>query len=205
MTGYDGEVIRQARPDDAAALDDICIRTALAGEDATGLVSDDQLWCDVYERPYLELEPELAFVADDPGAGVVGYVIGTADSVAFARRFRAEWLPRAAVRHPAGPRPDPRENYLVRDLHDPERGLRPELAAYPAHLHIDLLPTAQGRGWGRLLVATFLAALRERDVPALHLSYAPGNTRAAAFYAHLGFRPVLGLDHHVWLPTDARL
>lgn len=202
---HDGPVIRSARPEDAAALDDICIRTALAGEDATGLLPDDHLWCDVYERPYLELEPDLAFVVDDPDAGVVGYVIGTADSTAFARRFRTEWLPRAGLRHPPGPRPEAREDELVRALHDPERGLRPELAGYPGHLHIDLLPAAQGRGWGRRLIATFVAAVRERGVPAVHLGHAPENARAAAFYAHLGFQPVPGLDHHLWLATDAPL
>lgn len=201
-------VIRPARPDDAAALDEICIRTALAGQDATGLLPDDHLWSDIYALPYLELEPDLAFVVevtDGPAPGVVGYVLGAADTADFVRRFRAEWLPRAALRHPEGPRESEREAQLVRDLHHPERALRPELAPYPAHLHIDLLPQAQGQGWGRRLVATLLAALRERDVPAVHLGFAPDNQRAAAFYAHLGFRPVPGLEHHVWLPTDARL
>ncbi len=33
----------------------------------------------------------------------------------------------------------------------PERMLIPELADYPAHLHIRLLPEFQGQGWGRQL------------------------------------------------------
>jgi ribosomal protein S18 acetylase RimI-like enzyme len=77
-----------------------------------------------------------------------------------------------------------------------------ELAAYPAHLHIDLLPAAQRRGYGRRLIDALRAALAERGVPGLHLSYDPANTSARAFYDRLGFRelpsstptaPLLGL------------
>ena len=40
----------------------------------------------------------------------------------------------------------------------------PYAAEYPAHLHIDLLPELQGQGWGRRLIDTLVAALRERGV-----------------------------------------
>ncbi len=68
--------------------------------------------------------------------------------------------------------------------------LVPEVAAYPAHLHIDLLPDWQGRGHGRALMRTFLDALRARGVPAVHLSMVTGNTAARAFYDRLGFHEI---------------
>ena len=43
-------------------------------------------------------------------------------------------------------------------------GAEPYAEDYPAHLHIDLLPEVQGQGWGRLLIATLVDALRERGV-----------------------------------------
>lgn len=43
----------------------------------------------------------------------------------------------------------------------------PEVAAYPAHLHIDLLPDWQGKGHGRALMHKLLQALRRKGVPAV--------------------------------------
>ena len=76
-----------------------------------------------------------------------------------------------------------------------------ELADHPAHLHINLLPGYQGRGHGRTLMTTFLAALRARGVPAVHLGVASANTGARAFYARMGFTeiPVAGAGGGVYL------
>jgi ribosomal protein S18 acetylase RimI-like enzyme len=63
-------------------------------------------------------------------------------------------------------------------------------AAYPAHLHIDLLPELQGRGIGRRLIDTVLDRLREASVPGVQLGVDPRNTSAQAFYTRLGFAPL---------------
>ena len=72
--------------------------------------------------------------------------------------------------------------------HHPERLLIPEVDVYPAHLHIDLLPEAQGSGLGRRLIETERAALAARCVPAVHLTMVDENRGARAFYDRLGFR-----------------
>ncbi|MES1169890.1 MAG: GNAT family N-acetyltransferase, partial [Leifsonia sp.] len=69
----------------------------------------------------------------------------------------------------------------------PERMLIPELADYPAHLHIDLLPEAQGQGLGRRLIETLLDELAAAGATGVHLDMDPANTGAGAFYARLGF------------------
>jgi ribosomal protein S18 acetylase RimI-like enzyme len=74
--------------------------------------------------------------------------------------------------------------------HRPERMLLPELAGHPAHLHIDLLPAYQGRGFGRLLIQHLLASLADAGVPAVHLGMTPGNVAARAFYERLGFTEI---------------
>ncbi|EPJ41268.1 hypothetical protein STAFG_1696 [Streptomyces afghaniensis 772] len=84
-------------------------------------------------------------------------------------------------------------------LHDPERMVLPELVAYPAHLHIDLLPEWQGRGHGRRLMRTFLATLQDKGVPAVHLAMATANTRATGLLRPRGLprarRPRARLGH----------
>jgi ribosomal protein S18 acetylase RimI-like enzyme len=75
---------------------------------------------------------------------------------------------------------------------------------YPAHLHIDLLPRAQGHGLGRALVTTLTDALRERGVPGLHLGVDPANTGALAFYARIGMVPVPTADGGTVQALDLR-
>ncbi|MFC1420556.1 GNAT family N-acetyltransferase [Streptacidiphilus cavernicola] len=187
-------VVRLYQPGDRAAMDDVCARTADAGGDSRETFPDLQLLSSIFAAPYAVLEPELAFVLDD-GERAVGYIVGTADTPAFVKRFRGEWLPAVADRYPA-PTTEPTaepvtpSEGMVRLMHWPERMLVPELAAYPAHLHIDLLPEHQRSGHGRELMAAFLNALSERGVPAVHLGMLSSNTPARAFYDRLGFHEI---------------
>ena len=168
-------VIRAAGPADRDALYEICRLTGDAGEDASDLYADPDLLGELWVGPYLALEPELAFVAADE-RGPVGYVLGAADTAAFESACEEVWWPERRERHPEPP------------------ATRAEvLAEYPAHLHINLHPRAQGQGFGRRLIDTLFGALRARDVTGVHLGVAAANRRAIGFYTHLGFQP-LGLD-----------
>ncbi|WP_219416225.1 GNAT family N-acetyltransferase [Pseudonocardia nigra] len=184
-------IIRPYAPADRAAVADICVRTGDVGEDASALYPDRDLLPNIFALPYVELEPEFAFVANDDGQAV-GYIVGTADTPRFVRRFRQEWLPRLAERYPplTGEPTTPTEG-MVNLMHDPERMLVPQVADHPAHLHIDLLPGHQGAGLGRALMTTFLRALGAAGVPAVHLEMASANTRARAFYDRMGFREIV--------------
>ncbi|MEV5433665.1 GNAT family N-acetyltransferase [Streptomyces sp. NPDC052701] len=183
--------IRPYRAEDAPALDDICIRTGHNGQDSRPFYADPGIFPVIFAAPYARLEPDLAFVLDDGRGRAVGYVLGTADTARFAESFRTAWLPRVAERYPApsGP-PRTRDEVMAHLLHHPERMVLPELSAYPAHLHIDLLPEWQGRGHGRRLVRTFLQALQDKGVRAVHLGMASANTPARAFYDRLGFHVI---------------
>lgn len=183
--------IRPYQPRDREAVHDICVRTAHNGGDSREIYPDLMLMPSIFAGPYLRLEPELAFVADD-GERAVGYILGTADTPSFVRRYRAEWLPELARgRYPAPVRPaeTPSET-MVELMHRPERMLVPELAAYPAHLHIDLLPDHQRVGHGRRLMNAFLDRLHRDGVPAVHLGMVSENTSARAFYDRVGFHRI---------------
>ncbi|MFE1251519.1 GNAT family N-acetyltransferase [Streptomyces sp. NPDC058735] len=180
--------IRPYRPEDRPALDDICVRTAHRGQDGRPHCTDPGVLPATFAAPYVHLEPELAFVLDDGRGGAVGYIVGAADTPRFAEAFRDTWLPLVADRYPKPPEPPrSKDEEIAHLLHHPERMVLPELAAHPAHLHIDLLPDWQGRGFGRRLMRTFLATLQNRGVPAVHLAMATGNTPARAFYDRMGF------------------
>lgn len=183
--------IRAYGPQDRAALDDICVRTAHAGQDARPHYRDPGVFPAAFAQPYAHLEPDLVFVLDDGEGRAVGYVVGTADTARFVADYRAQWIPLVSDRYPrpAGPPRTPDEE-IVALLHDPERMLVPEVAAYPAHLHIDLLPEWQGRGYGRALMGSLLGALHEKGVPAVHLCMLSANTAARAFYDRLGFHEI---------------
>lgn len=181
--------VRRYRPDDRAALYDICIRTGYEGGDARDVYPDHDLLPTIFAAPYAVHEPELTFVLDDGAGNAVGYVLGTADTPRFVEWFRNGWLPEVSDRYPApsGPPTTPTES-MITLLHTPERMVWPELADHPAHLHIDLLPEWQGRGFGRALMHRFLNELHGQGVQGVHLCMSNANTRARAFYDRVGFR-----------------
>ncbi len=90
------------------------------------------------------------------------------------------------------PRPDverTRQDGTLIYAYSRRRGAEPYGDAYPAHLHIDLLPELQGQGWGRRLIEILIERLRERGVPGLHLAASTDNAGALAFYPRVGFTP----------------
>lgn len=183
--------VRPARLEDAAELYRVCLRTGDAGGDATDRYRDGRLLGDVYVGPYLALAPELAFVLAGPDDEPLGYVLGVADTAAFEAACERHWWPALRRRHPLGsvPAGSP-DAALVGLLHRPARAPADVLVHHPAHLHVDLLPAAQGQGHGRRLLEHLFEALRARGVPGVHVGVDPRNHRALAVYRHLGFRPV---------------
>ncbi|MGP3534663.1 GNAT family N-acetyltransferase [Microbacterium sp. RD1] len=179
--------MRPYRPGDERALAEVCLRTADAGGDATGVLDDDGLWAEIFVLPYVARHPEFAFVVADDDDRVVGYLVATPDTRAFERWFREEWWPRFAARWPEPTGDRTRQDGILRYAYARGPGAEPYGDEFPAHLHIDLLPEAQGRGWGRRLIDALIEALREAGVSGLHLVATADNTGALAFYRRLGF------------------
>ncbi|WEK12472.1 MAG: N-acetyltransferase [Candidatus Microbacterium phytovorans] len=182
--------IRPFRPGDEPALAEICLRTADAGGDATGVFDDDDLWAEVFVLPYVSRHPDLAFVVEDDAGTPRGYVVGTPDTRAFEDWFATQWWPRFAARWPRPDSERTRQDGTLIYAYGRRAGAEPYGDDHPAHLHIDLLPELQGQGWGRRLIDTLADALRERGVPGLHLVASSDNTGALAFYTRLGFAPL---------------
>jgi ribosomal protein S18 acetylase RimI-like enzyme len=182
--------IRGFRSGDAPALYRICLLTGDSGRDATGRYADPRLLGHVYVGPYLALSPELALVLDRGDGTPVGYALAARDTAGFAARCEARWWPALRRRYPdpAGVPPERRspDQRLASQIHHPPPV--PDVAArYPSHLHIDLLPEAQGRGYGRALLDRLLAGLADAGSPGVHLGVDPANTGALGFYRRWGF------------------
>jgi ribosomal protein S18 acetylase RimI-like enzyme len=183
--------VRAATLADEAALAAICIETA----DAAYRDAEPELIADIWLRPYLRFATPWCRVAEDD-AGVAGYIVAVDDTAGFAARTDAAWWPALRRRHPL---PDPADErpraQLVRRLHAGVLVDLDFLPDHPAHLHINLLPRAQGVGLGKQLMASLLHALRDAQVPGVHLGVSAQNTRAIAFYEAQGFVP---LEQHEW-------
>lgn len=185
--------IRPFRAGDLDTIYDICLKTGDAGADATALYRDPRLLGHVYAGPYGALASESAFLAQDAdGAG--GYVFGPADTRAFEERLEAQWWPALRERYPDPPAPATPDERMQHLIHHPPRMARRIVDAYPAHLHIDLLPRLQGQGLGRRMIDTWLGRVAEMGARGAHLSVGGRNARAVRFYRAYGFHEVERFD-----------
>ncbi|QNG20261.1 GNAT family N-acetyltransferase [Rhodococcus triatomae] len=147
----------------------------------------------VYLTPYMDLEPESLFVAVVDGE-LAGYLAGCTDSARFPsesermeaaiRRYRLVFRRRPAA-------------FFARSIADmvwaklrriPAAGEFQD-ARWPAHLHIDLVPEARGRGVGGALMRRWLDRLEALGVPGCHLQTLVENEGAVRFFESSGFVP----------------
>ena len=183
--------VRGYRPEDLDAIYEICLLVGDNGKDASPLYRERRILGDLYAGPYGRFSPELCFTAEDEH-GVCGFTLGVLDTASFDAKLEREWWPHLRQVYPdpsdipAEQRSaDQRAAYLI---HHPPR-MPPELlAAYPSHLHIDVLPRLQGQGVGGRLMQTLLDALRSAGSIGVHLVVSAGNPQAIGFYHHVGFQ-----------------
>ena len=183
--------IRPYAATDRVAVRRVFAETADAGGPAGGLFEDTELLADLVTSYYTDFEPEHAWVAVRRGV-VVGYctaagdcrrmrkvftgrILGPALAVALRRGLFARagfW--RMAARYAMYP--------------SAWRGRpAPPFSAFPANIHVDLLPEGRGCGAGSRLLASALAALDRSGVPGVHASVRLDNAPAVAFFARHGF------------------
>lgn len=196
-------LVRSATPADAHAIGNIAYDTGYFGSSAAAFFPDVALFRDLWVGPYLEGAGVDAWVAELDGQ-VVGYLAGAADSRSF-RRALARLAPVILRRWLRGSFPLWRKSlrYLLRLLR--YQGKAAPAHDYPAHLHLNVLPFAQGLGAGSALLDAYLKSLRDHAVAGVQLSTTRENAAAVRLYQHFGFeiwsenrsplwRPWLGRD-----------
>ena len=180
--------IRSYNPADTSAVYKICLKTGNAGQDATDLFFDPLVLGHIYVGPYMEFEPQSVFILEDD-QGICGYIMGVLESRTYYQWMHNKWLPKILVdyKKPTGD-PDTWDETekITNLLFQPEsQRLFPD---FPAHLHIDLLSRAQGRGQGKLMMDRFIDHLKFNKIPGVHLELSRNNDRAFRFYCKYGMQ-----------------
>lgn len=183
-------IIRPAKPGDEPGAYRVCLKTGDYGKNGEPFYRDDpDALARVFVGPYLVFEPELALILQD-GQGICGYALAALDSQRFYDRFEREWRPNLCEQFPA-PISDPRlwtrAQHVHHGYHHPDYFCPEPYADYPSHLHIDLLPRAQGRGLGRKMIMELMKLLRGGGSRGVHMGVSVHNPDALGFYRHLGF------------------
>jgi len=144
----------------------------------------------IYIAPYALLAPALTFVIED-ARGVAGFAAGAVDTIAWEHRLENDWWPslRRHYADPVGVPPDEQtaDQRRAAMIHHPAATPVEIAARYPAHLHMNLLPRLQRRGFGSLLLGTWLAAARTRGARSFHVGVNRMNAGALHFWEAQGF------------------
>ncbi|AEC01975.1 GNAT family N-acetyltransferase [Parasphaerochaeta coccoides] len=188
--------IRPATPADAPYFYEICLKTSLAGADGSDYFQDPYMTGAYWSAPYLWHDMDLCFIAEDFSGRPAGYIVGTKDTTTYNQWLAQEWLPTiqkqyATVR--AASEPEKTILSLIRKG-NPGAGVW-ENVGYPAHLHINILPSLQGRGIGRRLMENWLGKAEEKHLQGVHFGVDARNKSAIGFYGHLGFTVLENTDH----------
>ncbi|MDM9625041.1 GNAT family N-acetyltransferase [Rhizobium sp. S152] len=187
--GFD---IRKAVHGDAEAILDICVRTADAGHDGRSLYSDHRYPGLIWALPYLTFNPETALVLTRLGK-VVGYAVGAVDTASFEAELERAWWPELRRQFTDKMPSAPGDGYVLDYIRRPEISPSEIVSHYPAHLHINLLPEAQGKRLGTTLLEELLISLKIAGAHGVHLGINHMNEPVADFYRKLGFNEIARL------------
>ena len=201
-------VIRPVVAEDITAISRICFLTADAGRSAETQHRYNELPGLVWALPYVLLPPMTArtwgFVLVDTLASdndhttraVKGYILGTSDSRTYEAAAETQWWPPLRKRFPLESGGNERTKADERCIHIIHRAPGPAheacLAVSPAHMHINLLPEVQRRGWGRKLIGKVVDHLRGEGIGSVWLGLDERNTSARKFYEQIGFKGIVG-------------
>ncbi|CAN5123650.1 GNAT family N-acetyltransferase [soil metagenome] len=195
--------LRLFQPDDLSALYAISLATGHAGGDASPLYEDQDHIGHIYSAPYALLAPDLALVVVDEH-GLAGFAVGILDTLAWENTLERLWWPKLRARYLApaqtsGQEPTPDQRRIA-VIHKPERTAPMIAKAYPAHLHLNLLPRIQGRGVGSALLQAWLDLAGD---PAVHVGVNASNSGGVAFWRARDFQVLdAATERTIWMGRE---
>ena len=197
-------VIRPMRKADIDGAYRVCLLTGDSGASAEPLYSNPRLLGEVYVGPYFQYCPENCFILENPETGeVVGYTLGTPDTISFTSQLTEYWFPVVRARleqaNHASTQMLPADQEIIEFINDPQPAPAQVVSEFPAHGHIDLLPQAQGRGYGNTMMNLLLESVHQAGASGLYLEVSEVNARALHFYEKLGFHPSVSRGDAIYL------
>ena len=203
--------LRPLRIPDFAQVANIAYQTGYFGDPAQIFFPDSALFGDLWIGPYLQTSGlergTLGLVAvQNPlegNAEVLGYIVGMTNPAQYQQALSRE-LVRVLGRLASGRYPRWRGcvAYLARAVLCP--GPHLDGGAYPAHLHLNLLPQVRGLGLGGRLLDAYLGVLRLGGARGVQLSTTLENRSALVLYQKRGFTVMAQRESGLWYPWLGR-
>lgn len=180
-------ILRLAKPLDLVPFLEVCLKTSNSGQDGSNLYNHKDLVGDIYAAPYLLYEPRFAYALEISGQ-VTGYLLGALDTPQFEKILFANYWPKIQHKYEASKiTASAGDKILLSHLFNIDLTESEVVKSYPSHLHIDILESGQGRGYGKVMINHMLAQLRAAGSTGVHLHVSNKNYRAQEFYKKLGF------------------
>jgi ribosomal protein S18 acetylase RimI-like enzyme len=193
--------IRRYQPSDRSTVRQLAGDTAHFGEPIERFFDAREVFLDAFANFYTDVSANYLWVALDDGE-LIGYLMGCPNTRDYDVWFRANvkrvaW--RAATLRYRGVFTCKSLGYIRRYMR--LRVPYIDLAPYPAHLHINTRADRRGAGVGSALMNSYLAQLRNENVPGVHLETSSENTIAVPWYERLGFQRLHSFSTDVYQPS----
>ena len=171
--------IRPARADDIKRIEYICRMTAGPVSEKEPIVGNRI--AKMYSTYYARECPDTCFVLADDEDKAVGYILCEPDWKKYRKNYRkidvpAIWELKKSAGLEAWFFPVP---YMVLSR------------KYPAHMHIDILPQYQGKGYGTKMIEALFDLLEKKSVKGIMLMASGENDGAIRLYKRMGFKMIL--------------
>lgn len=184
-------VIRPYRKSDRETICRLCCETGFLGGPVDPLFQDHDLFAELFTRPYLEYEPEWAFVVEDRQE-VVGYLLGSVRPRFDFKLLRSGLCTttKMLLRLASGRyRNHPRSRHFIRWLLTSGFWEQPRHPRHAAHLHVQVDKHHQAYGIGRQLWKHYEQGLVEIGMKQCYGAfYSFAGRRPEQAYARYGFK-----------------
>ncbi len=183
---YQGVIFMTIRPyqeKDKNNVRNICIVTAGA---QNSNINDKLFILNLYCDYYIELEPQNCFVLADEEDTAVGYILCSENMKKYIKNTCTY---RALIRSKG----------LMKYLYSWGEIIAhlPASKKCKAHMHIDILPPYQHKGYGTKLINALKENLSSKGINSVMLVVNSSNTNAVNFYKKNGFRRFLNFGQGI--------
>jgi ribosomal protein S18 acetylase RimI-like enzyme len=183
-------IIRPYAPTDRTTIRQICCDTGFLGDPIETIFTDREVFADLFTSPYLNYEPNCAWVAETDGR-VVGYLLGSVspsfDYTLLYSGFQTtmKMIARAATGQYAR---HPRNKHFIRWLLTSGYREQPRHPDRAAHLHLDIEKDYRGHGLACRLWRAFEKQLEHSNVEHCYGAFFSwGKRRPENGYSRFGF------------------
>ena len=171
--------IRPIELDDLRDIEYVCRMTA--GEKAQRDEKFGEIISKTFSTYYVKECRETCFCLADENNKAVGYILCEPSYNRYGKIFRKKYMPLIT-------KLSKKSGFEAFFMPIPYKLFGKN---YPAHMHIDILPQYQSKGYGKELLDTLFKALKEKNIKGLCLITGKSNPGAIRFYKRLGFKKLV--------------